>query len=81
MSCLGKYLEISGVDKAMIESGVFGKGVVEGKVLNGGHHIKGKDGMSLVAECFNALLLQQFLVEESENVYEPCLESVKEELE
>ena len=64
ISCLGKYLNVSGIDKAMIESGVFGKGVVESSAMDGGHYIKGKDGMTLIAEVMDTFLFKQFLVEE-----------------
>ena len=38
ISCLGKILSISGIDHAMVESMVFGKGVVEESVMNGGDY-------------------------------------------
>ena len=55
IACLGKYLSKSGIDLALIESGVFGQGVVEASVMQGGHYVKGKEGMAMIAEgneCF-----------------------------
>ena len=79
ISCLGKFLGISGIDHAMVESMVFGKGVVEGSVMNGGDYVKGKSGMALVAEVMNTFLFKQFIEEEvqSDNELQDILEEVE----
>ena len=49
-----------GIDVTLIESGAFGSDTVPNKVMNGGHYIKGKDGMWLIAESIMILLYQTF---------------------
>ena len=64
IACLGKYLSCVGIDLALIESEIYGKEVVGNKVMNGGHYVKGKDGMGIIAEAISALLFQRFTQEE-----------------
>ena len=59
---------------------MFGNGVVESSVMNGGHYIKGKEGMSLIAEVFNVLLFKQFLVKECSSTMDGLVETMTEEV-
>ena len=49
IGCLGAYLESSGIQNLMVEEEIFGPTVVN-SVMNGGNYIRGKRGMSLIAE-------------------------------
>ena len=53
IACLGRFLEHIGVDSALVEADVFGENVVGSLVMGDGHYIKGKGGLSLIAEAIN----------------------------
>ena len=50
ISCLGVYLESSGIDSLMVEEEIFGPEVI-GSVMNGGNYVRGKRGMFLISEA------------------------------
>ena len=60
IACLGKYLGCIGIDLALVETGSFGKLVVENSVMTGGHYCKGKEAMSLISEVMTVLMFEQF---------------------
>ena len=60
IACLGRFLEHIGVDSVLVEADVFGENVVGSLVMGGGHYIKGKGGLSLIAEAITALQIEQF---------------------
>lgn len=60
IGCLGSYLEKSGIKEVFVEQEVFGPGVVN-SVMNGGHYVRGKRGMSLLAESMERLQFQAFM--------------------
>lgn len=67
ISCLGQYLEESGIKEALIECEIFGPKVVE-SMLKGNHYSRGVRGMTIVAEALQRLLLRQFfLVDQSKH--------------
>ena len=59
LKCQGKYLRGSGVDDALIECSVFGKGVLE-TVLNGSHYVRSLTGMLIVEDIVMKLLWEEF---------------------
>ena len=61
LAAIGKFLEITGINQALSESRVFGPDIVDKKVMSGKHYVKSKDGMALIAEVMNTLILKQFL--------------------
>lgn len=73
-SALGKYLECTGIDKALSESRVFGPDIVQNKVMNGGHYLKSKDGMSLIAETMHGFLFSLFKQETDDTMLEQILQ-------
>ena len=60
IGCLGAYLESSGIQNIMVEEEIFGSAVVN-SVMNGGNYIRGKRGMSLIAEAMEQLQMKAFL--------------------
>ena len=49
ISCIGKYSEETGIENVLVENEIFGPIAVK-IVMNGGHYVRGKHGMNLVAE-------------------------------
>ena len=68
IACLGKYLEEAGIASVFEETKTFGKVVAVNSVMNGGHYIRGKRGMGLIAETMTSLQLQAFFDTDSNNV-------------
>ena len=60
IGCLGTYLESSGIQNLLVEEKVYGPGVVN-SVMSGGNYIRGKRGMSLIAEAMEQLQVYSFL--------------------
>ena len=58
--CLGAYLETCGIKHIFVEQEIFGPGVVN-TVMNGGHYVRGKRGMTLLAETMEQLQIKAFL--------------------
>ena len=58
--CLGLYLELSGIRDILVEERIFGAGPVE-SMMNGGHYIRGKRGMMLIAEALEQIQVDTFL--------------------
>lgn len=65
---MGKFLEHSGITKALYKSGAFLKGAAETSVMKGGDYIYGKDGMSVIAETMTRLQFETFKESEDYNV-------------
>ena len=60
IGCLGSYLECSGIQHQLVEEKVFGPAVVN-SVMSGGNYIRGKRGISLIAEAMEQLQIGSFL--------------------
>ena len=60
IGCLGAYLETSGIQNIFVEHEIFGPGVVN-TVMNGGNYVRGKRGISLLAESMEQLQITAFL--------------------
>ena len=60
ITCTGKFLEESGVENVFVENEIFGPGVVK-TVMNGGHYVRGKRGMTLISEALHRLQISQFI--------------------
>ena len=60
ISCLGTYLESSGIQNLLVEEKVYGPGAVN-SVMSGGNYIWGKRGMSLIAEAMEQLQVYSLL--------------------
>ena len=60
IGCLGTYLESSGIQNLLVEEKVYGPAVVN-SVMSGGNYIRGKRGMSLIAEAREQLQVYSFL--------------------
>ena len=50
---------------------------LEASVMQGGHYVKGKEGMAMIAEAMNALLFEQFLEDESDGFLEMSIEDLR----
>ena len=60
ISCCGKYLEESGIDTGLVENEIYGLAVVK-SVMDGGHYVCGKRGISLISEALEHLQLSAFV--------------------
>ena len=45
--------------------------------MQGGHYVKGKEGMTMIAVPMNALLFEQFLEDESDGFLEMSIEDLR----
>ena len=59
LRCQGKLLQGSGPDDALVESTIFGPGVIE-SVLNGSHYVRALTGMLIVEDLIRSLQWQMF---------------------
>ena len=50
LACIGKYLEGSGAEEILVQTGCFGPDTVKA-VMNGGHYNRSKRGLNLLL-CF-----------------------------
>ena len=66
IACCGKYLEESGIESVLVETTIYGISVVN-SVMNGSNYIRGKRGMSLIAEALEHLQLPAFIESNSLN--------------
>ena len=66
IACCGKYLEESGIDSVLVETTIYRISVVN-SVMNGSNYIRGKRGMSLIAEALEHLQLSAFIESNSLN--------------
>lgn len=57
----GTFLQQSGITDALVNSGVYGKGVAEASVMKGGDYIKAKEGMGIIAETMEHMQYESFL--------------------
>ena len=57
--CIGKYLRGSGMEDALIETGVFGSKAVE-SMMNGSHYIISLRGIMILADALNTLKWEAF---------------------
>ncbi len=55
LGCMGKYVEGSGVETALVENEIFGENVVK-SVIAGSHYVRSLTGMMLLSEVINAML-------------------------
>ena len=58
--CVGRYLEISGIDAVLTETECFGVDVVN-SVLEGTNYVRSKEGLSMINEAIQSLMLDEFL--------------------
>ena len=56
---IGKYLRGSGVEDALVETGVFGLKAVE-SIMNGSHYIRSLRGIIILADALNTLKWEAF---------------------
>ena len=54
IACCGKYLEESGIGDVLVENEIFGPGVIK-SVMDGGHYVRNKRGMSIISEAMEHL--------------------------
>ena len=45
---------------ALIEVDIYGKDIMGNKAMNGGHYIKGKEGMGIITVAMSSLMFQHF---------------------
>ena len=57
--CIGKYLRGSGVEDALVETGVFGVKAVE-PMMNGSHYIRSLGRIIILADALNTLKWEAF---------------------
>ena len=60
ISCCGSYLQGCGIGSVFVANEIFGPGVVQ-SVLSGGHYVRGKKGMMMLAETLQQLQYQEYL--------------------
>ena len=60
-AALGKFLQPSGITEALINSGVFGKGVAESSFMKGGDYVQSREGMNIISEAITILQYEAFL--------------------
>ena len=78
MTCLGKYFWCSDMDIALVEADIYGQEVVQSKVMNGVHYIKGKERMAIIAEAMSSLMFQCFKLEKASFELDQLLDSNEE---
>lgn len=76
ISCLGQYLQDSGIVEALIETEVFGPKVVE-SVLKGKHYSRGVRGMGIIAEALQRILLKEFFTSTEHEKYQSLFAHLK----
>ena len=54
------YLQECGIGSVFVENEIFGPGAVQ-SVLSGGHYVRGKKGMMMLAETLQQLQFQEHL--------------------
>ena len=59
IACCGKYLEESGIGDVLVENEMFGPGVIK-SVMDGGHYVRSKRGMSIILEAMEHLQMLAF---------------------
>ena len=59
IACCGKYLEESGIGDVLVENEIFGPGVIK-SVMDGGHYVRSKRGMSIISEAMEHLQMLAF---------------------
>lgn len=59
-TCIGKYLDESGIDSIFIETETFGVNAVE-QVLSGSHYNRSVKGFLMLGEALMRLMLEAFL--------------------
>ena len=80
ISCCGKYLEDSGIDSVLVENEIYGPNNVK-SVMDGGNYIRGKRGMSIIAEALQHLQhlqLSAFLKSADTSRYKILFENILE---
>ena len=60
IACCSAYLQDCGIESVFVENEIFGSGVVQ-SVLSGGHYIRGRKGMMMLAETLQHLQFQEYL--------------------
>ena len=69
LSCIGKYLQNSGVESIFIETGLFGIHVTE-QLLAGANYARSVKGFNYLAEALRRLQLKEFFPQEKLKQYE-----------
>ena len=62
LAATGKFLEHSGITKALYKSKVFLKSAAETNIMKGGDYVQGKDGMGIIAEVMMRLQYEVYLL-------------------
>ena len=75
MTCIGKYFWCSDMDIALVEADIYGQEVVQSKVMNGVHYIKGKERMAVIAEAMSSLMFQCIKLENASFELDQLLDS------
>jgi len=78
MTFLGKYFWCSDMDIALVEADIYGQEVVQSKVMNGVHYIKGKERIAVIAEAMSSLMFQCFKLEKASFELDQHLDSNEE---
>ena len=75
ITCCGKYLAESGIESALVENEIFRPNVAK-SVMEGGHYIRGKRFMSMIAEAMECLQISAFLDTTETSRYETLFKSI-----
>ena len=77
ISYLGTYLESSGIQNLLVEENVYGPAVIN-SVMSGGNYIRGKSGISLIAEAMEKLQVYSFLHSSDGEVFSELFDKIDE---
>ena len=72
---MGTLLESSGIQNLLVEEKVYGPGVAN-SVMSGGYYIRGKRGMSLIAEAMEQLQVYSFLHSSDGEVFSELFDKI-----
>ena len=74
LKCCRKCLDGSGAEHVWLETGMFGRTVIQNSILNGGHYSCSLEGQQLLAEAMQRLLHKEFFAEKGVSNYSEDLE-------
>ena len=77
IGCLNRYLKSNGIQNLLIKEKVYGPAVVN-SVMSGRNYIRGKRGMSLIAEAMEQLQVYYFLQPSDVKVFSELFDKIDE---
>ena len=77
LNCTGKYVQGSGAESILIESGAFGMNVVQ-SVLSGKHYVRSVKGMLMLSEALERIQWKEFFKSQSADDYSEVFDIVSQ---